>query len=100
MIVLGNIKTFPDEYLGKASITRLGGFVDGYLHGEGLCDNIDQKKIHDMLSLFREWLVQRCTINTAHGWSDLLLFLAGDERTAFYVFYELLEEFLQKRNDS
>jgi hypothetical protein len=90
------IKENPSMYLDKPSITNLRSFLDGYLTSRfhlGLDRECSGTKG------FNEWMQERVKTNLSQSWAGIILSLCGSEESAFYRFFELFEQFLN-RNDS
>jgi len=84
-ILLSEIKCSPNIYLGTPSITRLSAFIDGYLLGSGIHEKF--------LDSFQDWITLKFGIKSVHKWSDILLFFEQSEEKAFWLFFDLLDEF-------
>jgi hypothetical protein len=91
------IQKRPALYIGRRSIFELQAFWFGYIHamdelGHPLSDISDFSEFHD-------WLQQRLDVKTNLSWASILLFRSSDEREALDLFFDLLEEFIN-RNQS
>src|SRR4051794_31062962 len=87
--LLKEIKMRPGIYIGRASITRLASFLDGYYYGVGETTPLSDP----LFSGFQDWVKNRYHLNTSHNWSSIILFFECDEALAFKKFFELLDEY-------
>lgn len=90
--LLERIRQRPGMYLGSVSITRLNGFLGGYLCSRTELRLPDTQQEQEF-SQFQDWIQARYKITSAHGWDQIILFFASDERDAFHRFFQLLDEF-------
>ncbi|MFB2897980.1 MAG: hypothetical protein U7127_00260 [Phormidium sp.] len=94
--LLGKIKQRPSLYLGKRSLSHLHVFLDGYSFA---CRQIgipvtEQEKDFEE---FQEWIEHRFNQANTQSWSRIILFYAEDEADALNRFFELFEDFLQRK---
>ena len=94
--LLQKIKENPALYLGKPSITCLRSFLDGYLDARF---DLGLDREGSGIEGFQEWIQTREKTTLSQSWAGIILFTSGNERSAFYNFFKLFDEFL-KRNDS
>jgi hypothetical protein len=90
--MLQEIKKRPGMYLGKRSISRLRSFLDGYMGARedlGLPRTEQEREFNG----FQEWIQERFSITSSHGWDSIILFYSADERDALDKFFELFEKF-------
>ncbi|MGA9382477.1 MAG: hypothetical protein WBV73_27265 [Phormidium sp.] len=90
--LLERIKQRPGMYLGKCSITRLRMLLDGYGMARmelGLPRTEQEREFNG----FQEWIQERFSITSSHGWDSIILFYSADERDALDKFFELFEKF-------
>lgn len=95
--LLQDIKGDPIRYLGKPSITCLHSFLVGYL---GTLNDLGFTHEGSAMKGFQEWMQQRAKTNVSQSWAGILLFTHGGERSCFYRFFELFEEFLSRSESS
>ncbi|MFB2894124.1 hypothetical protein ACE1CI_14535 [Aerosakkonemataceae cyanobacterium BLCC-F50] len=90
--MLQEIKKRPGMYLGKRSISRLRSFLDGYMGARedlGLPRTEQEQEFNG----FQEWIQERFSITSSHGWDSIILFYSADERDALEKFFVLFEKF-------
>lgn len=89
--LLERVRERPGLYIGKCSLRSLYDFLGGYI----IC-LLDLGVNYDssLLGSFQEYIAERYNITSTHSWGDIITFYCGgDERAAFYRFYELYDEF-------
>ncbi|AFZ28096.1 hypothetical protein Cylst_6128 [Cylindrospermum stagnale PCC 7417] len=87
---LHQIKENPNHYLGKPSITCLDAFLHGYL----LARNYMGLELLDIeIIWFQKWIPEKLELKTSHSWAAVILYYSGNERSAFYKFFDLFAEF-------
>ncbi|MGB3694157.1 MAG: hypothetical protein WA999_15670 [Spirulinaceae cyanobacterium] len=94
---LKEIQKRPPLYLGGRSIFRLESFLYGYFYVKkkmGLPTTEGEKDFEE----FHDWLQERLRVKTNKSWSSILLFRSSDESKALDLFFELLEEFKQRKD--
>ncbi|MEH1898054.1 MAG: hypothetical protein V7K94_22680 [Nostoc sp.] len=95
--LLQKIKDNPVMYLEKPSITCLDFFLNGYL-GAPIYLGLDRE--YSGIEGFQDWMQQREKIKVSNSWSEIILFDSRSERSAFYRFFELFEEFIKLKDSS
>ena len=79
-------------FLGSTSLTKLAFFLRGYEHalsrGDGTTDHF--------LADFRDWIQQRFADNS-RSWEEIILAQAKDEQAAVQLFWQLLDEYLERK---
>ncbi|MCV3212369.1 hypothetical protein OGM63_02290 [Plectonema radiosum NIES-515] len=95
--LLQEIKDNPVVYIDKPSITCLHSFLNGYLDAPiylGLDREISG------FEGFKDWIQERAKTKVCQSWSEIIIFGCGSERSAFYRFFELFEEFKKLKDIS
>ncbi|NEU71427.1 hypothetical protein PI95_002240 [Hassallia byssoidea VB512170] len=95
--LLQEIKDNPVMYIDKPSITCLHSFLNGYLDAPiylGLDREISG------FEGFQDWIQERAKTQVCQSWSGIIIFGCGSERSAFYRFFELFEEFIKLKDIS
>jgi|GEM_PF-660310 hypothetical protein len=92
--LLQNIKEHPVLYLGKPSITCLNFFVNGYLSTLSDLGFTDEGLA---MEGFQEWIQEREKTTVTQSWSEIIIFNNGSDRSSFYKFFELFEQFLKQK---
>lgn len=87
--LLKKIRKQPALYIGKKSLDRLSHFLSGYV----CCIYEQQGIVVQPLPGFQEYISKEFAIQSAHGWSDILLFFSSGEEEAFDKFYIYLDRF-------
>ncbi|MEO0970516.1 MAG: hypothetical protein AAFX80_19860 [Cyanobacteria bacterium J06639_18] len=87
--LLDKVKENPNFYLGKPSITSLRFFLNGYFY--------IHRELKSEFTGFQEWIEKREKIIVSQSWAGIVLFGCGSERTAFYRFFELYEQFREEK---
>jgi hypothetical protein len=89
----------PELHLAVISITRLRAYISGYMTALTDMEKPYEDKEFDE---FCRWVERRFDFRTTHNWSDIILFMAGnDERHAFEMTKKLWTEYkaeMQKKN--
>ena len=80
-------------FLGTTSLTKLASFLRGYEHA--LLLRGGQTPDH-FLAEFRDWIQQRFG-DTSRSWEDIILAQTKDEQAAVQLFWQLLDEYLEKQ---
>lgn len=83
-------------YIGALSVTRLSAFLDGYR--SAVCEFKDSFDDRSPLS-FHDWAAMKLGhYESTSGWCNMLLETEkGDEEKAFAHFFELLDEYKNRR---
>jgi hypothetical protein len=89
--LLGTLRSQPGMYLGQPSVVRLRAFLDGYFHA--LFELGIQPTFPRELHEFRDWIYAKYAVTDSIGWEEVLVNVAGDERSAFGLFQQLWDEF-------
>ena len=94
--LLQKIKAKPGMYIGYPSVSELFMFLCGYRRAcqdMGLPLSDEEREFHE----FQPWLQKRFRLSTSASWAKIILLYAGNETHAFEMFFELLEEFFNSR---
>jgi hypothetical protein len=83
-------------FVGSTSLTELAFFLRGYEHA--LMSGGGETSDH-FLAGFRDWIQQRFG-DTSRSWEDTILAQAEDEQAAVQVFWQLLDEYVEKQKAS
>ncbi|MBG1269705.1 hypothetical protein [Nostoc sp. WHI] len=94
--LLQDIKDNPTLYLDKPSITCLHSFLIGYL---GTLSKLGFTQKGWAMEGFQEWIQERAKTKVSQSWAGIILF-GGSERSAFYSFFNLFDEFLKREKIS
>ena len=91
---LASIKRRPGMYLGKTSLTNFANFSDGYAVAMGITNNRSEHMI--LPGGLNDYAAMKYLghTKTAYGWFSLILKKEPDEEKAFYIFFEMLDEYL------
>jgi hypothetical protein len=95
--LLQKIKDNPVLYLEKPSITCLYFFLNGYLDAPIY---LGLNREYSGIEGLKDWIQQRNKIKVSNSWSEIILFDSRNERSAFYRFFELFEEFIKLKDSS
>ena len=91
---LAAIKKRPGLYLGKTSLTNFVNYSGGYAVAMGITNNRSEHRIlPDGLNDYAAMKYLGHT-ETSYGWFSLILQREPDEEKAFYIFFEMLDEYL------
>ncbi|MEE3719805.1 hypothetical protein V2H45_23975 [Tumidithrix elongata RA019] len=93
--LLHAIKEKPAMYLGSPSVSNLFIFLIGYNFArreQGIPITTQEQKFLE----FQPWLQQRFSLSTSASWARIILLYAVDEVQGFWLFFDLLTEFLQQ----
>ncbi|MEH2436545.1 MAG: hypothetical protein V7K25_20260 [Nostoc sp.] len=94
--LLQDIKDNPTLYLDRPSITCLHSFLVGYL---GTLSKLGFTQEGWAMEGFQEWIQERAKTKVSQSWAGIILF-GGSERSAFYSFFKLFDEFLKREEIS
>ncbi|MGL6340469.1 MAG: hypothetical protein ACRC80_15180, partial [Waterburya sp.] len=89
------IKEKPPLYIGGRSIYQLKAFYDGYIFAKMELGEPITAQDEDF-EHFHSWLEQRLNARTNLSWVKILEFCSRDEREALDLFFELLDEFINR----
>jgi hypothetical protein len=81
-------------FLGTTSLTKLAAFLRGYDYALEKCGGGSDP----FLGGFRDW-IQRRYQATSRSWENVILDHSADEVDGVRLFWELLDEFRQNRED-
>ncbi|MCH5348585.1 MAG: hypothetical protein J1E40_04615 [Oscillospiraceae bacterium] len=92
--LLASLKKRPGMYLGKTSLTNFVNWSNGYGIAMSITNNDPEHNIlpdglHDYAAM--KYLGHT---ETSYGWFSLILQKEPDEEKAFYIFFEMLDEYL------
>ncbi|HZY86767.1 MAG TPA: hypothetical protein VFE78_18180 [Gemmataceae bacterium] len=93
LTLLQEMRRRPGMYLGVPSITRLAAYLRGYDHA---AERLGGKSPDPFLAEFRDWIHKRFGSNR-QSWEDTILQHSAGEAEAQERFWQLLDEFLTKR---
>ncbi len=80
----------PALYVGKTSIPLIFAFIEGYT----LAKSETNKDVRDNLYAgFNEWVAKRFNIQTAHNWSNIVVFMGQSEIGAYELAKQLWIEY-------
>jgi hypothetical protein len=98
--MLNKIHQKPGMYIGRASATDLFMFIVGYRTAREELGVEPTEKEMEFYGDFQPWLQKRYEVSTSGSWARIIEFYTNNEERAFYRFYELLDEFLQRDSHS
>lgn len=91
--LLDVVRGRPQMYLPSKSITALSTFVSGAYFAERMI-NAGKVDYEDELSLFRDKVAAKYSVETSHSWPSILLYHSGSEEKAFELFFQLWDELM------
>lgn len=96
-ILLDNLRGQPESYFGRPSLSRLCGFLAGYLYGEQQFgeQSSEAARLDAILKQFDTWVEARYGRGTTHAAPSLIRFHSQDDRDAYDRFWALFDEFLE-----
>jgi hypothetical protein len=94
--LLPKIHQKPGLYIGKASVTILRHFLVGYKFARQEMNLQPTEAELDFYREFQPWLQKRLQVQTPQSWDEIILLQSADEKTAFEIFFQLLDEFRQR----
>ena len=83
------IKEKPAILVDK-SVSCLRGFLDGFAVGYSF------PNIESVFPDFQKYVEQRYNCNLTISWNEILVLQADSEEKAFYLFFEVFEQFLKE----
>lgn len=81
-------------FVGTSSLSKFADFLRGYEHA---IYRLLPGEADPLLGEFRDWIYQRFQTNENTSWETIILRHSADEADAVKRFWELLDEFVQKR---
>jgi hypothetical protein len=97
--LLEKIRKRPPMYLGYYSIFNLQSFLAGRYqarHELGIPKTEQERDFEE----FQDWIQKKYGIQSSQSWARIINFYSSDEREALNRFFELIEEFLERHNNS
>jgi len=82
-------------YIGSTSLTRLAAFLRGYDYA---LMKLGQGEADTFLEEFRDWIHRRFQPGS-QNWEDTILLHSANEGEAIKHFWELLDLFLEEKNE-
>lgn len=95
--LLQKIKENPVPYLGKPSLSCLHSFLSGYLSTRS---DLGLDREGTIIDGFQQWIQESEKTLTSRSWAGIILCYNIGERSAFYSFFGLLDEFINQKNAS
>ncbi len=89
------IKERPGAFLGTPSISNLHVFLQGYYFARTEF-NKPQTAQELEFAGFQDWVQHKYKIKSCHSWANIILLNSADERSAFWLFFDLFEEYLEQ----
>jgi hypothetical protein len=89
------IRERPSMYLVRRSIFQFQAFYDGYTLARRELGQAITEEERDF-SNFHNWIQERLNAKTNLSWASILLFRSVDERDALELFFQLLDEFINR----
>lgn len=96
--ILEKIKTKPGIYLGRPSVSDLFMFLVGYECARSELDIELDRAEEDFYGEFQPWLQKKMGITTVSSWAKIIMLYCHDEKSGFESFFNLLDEFKQRKN--
>jgi len=90
--ILLRVKERPGMYLKRVSLKYLYVFINGCL---ACLDESGQEEGHGFYPGFQEFIQEKYNVNFHKHWSDIIEFYCYHEEEAFYLFFDLLDEFIE-----
>lgn len=97
--LIDKIKKAPSMYLGRHSIICLQAFLSGYSVAKYELGEQSTKQDSDFMQ-FSEWIRKRFNLQTSQSWANVILFYSEDESKALDKFFELLNEFIDRKSSA
>ena len=92
--LLKEIKKRPGMFLGHVSIKNFYMFLQGYYFARRDLQ-IPNTKQELEFNGFQDWIQEKYDTTTCHSWASIILLNSEDDRTAFWKFFDLLNEYLE-----
>jgi len=91
--LLPEIRKRPGMFISEASVIRLYDFINGY-NSALITHELDEEDLFDHSLSFHDWVALRTHFyESTSGWANMLNDYCKDEEKAFYMFFEMLEEY-------
>jgi hypothetical protein len=94
--LLEKINQRPGLYIGTASVTALRHFLVGYKFARQEMGLLPTEEELDFHQEFQPWLQRHLYVRTVNSWDKIILIKCIDEKAAFALFFQLLEEFRRR----
>jgi hypothetical protein len=94
--LIEKIKQRPALYLGKAALSQLQTFLDGYTFALRQV-NIPVSQEEQEFEQFQEWIEAKFNQVATQHWSRIILFYSEDERDALERFFQLFNDFINEK---
>ena len=92
--ILLKIKDNSGKYIGETSLNRLDHFILGYT----LSQLDEMGTSSGWLKKFQDFVQQKYNVSYSFRFSKIIRYFSTSDDDAFYLFYELLDEFIAKSN--
>lgn len=98
--LLGRIQKSPGMYLGYPSVSGLFMLLNGYEIARnelGVELTEEEERFYEE---FQPWLQNKLGVKSVTSWSKLIMLSCHDEKTGFEKFFELLNEFRLREQET
>lgn len=96
--ILQAIRARPALYLGRKSLTGFRDFMNGYIVACGDYGINESHGFHGLPDHLHDWAAYRTRHReSTSGWSSMIIEATGSEDLAFNRFFELLDEYENRR---
>ncbi|MEG3439243.1 hypothetical protein V0288_19110 [Pannus brasiliensis CCIBt3594] len=95
--ILAKIKQRPGLYIGRPSVSDLFMFLVGYKTARrelGIEPTAEEIQFHQE---FHPFVENKYNVKTSNSWAKIIMLYCSDEKHGFDQFFQLLEEFQQKK---
>ena len=98
--LLGRIQKSPGMYLGYPSVSGLFMLLNGYELARGELGVVLTEEEERFYEEFQPWLQNKLGVRSVTSWAKLIMLSCHDEKTGFEKFFELLDEFRHRAQET
>lgn len=89
--MLKKIQKNPQAYLGRPSIRRMHAFINGYTY----CQQ-ENGDVENSIMGFQKYIQDYYTVESTQSWAEIIYFFSIDEQDELKIFYQRLDEYMNK----
>lgn len=98
--LLNRIEKSPGMYLGYPSVSGLFMLLNGYEIARGELGVELTNEEEQFYEEFQPWLQNKLGVKSVTSWAKLIMLSCHDEKTGFEKFFELLDEFQRREQET
>ncbi len=98
--LLNRIEKSPGMYLGYPSVSGLFMLLNGYEIARSELGVELTNEEEQFYEEFQPWLQNKLGVKSVTSWAKLIMLSCHDEKTGFEKFFELLDEFQRREQET